>query len=365
MGSFLAEGLVLPVAVIDRLVEALLAADVPLDRGALEAAVAEVAAVEAPLARPEELLAAVDALVGLGPLEPLLRDPSVSDVLVNRFDDVWVERDGALAPTEVTFPDAAAVVAAVERMIAPLGLRLDRASPAVDARLPDGSRLHAIIPPVAVDGPVVAIRRFTDAVGDLDELVARGGIEPRGAELLADAVAGRRNVLVAGQTGSGKTTLLNVLARAVPADQRVVTVEDAAELAFPGHVVRLEARAKNAEGFGEVTMRTLLRHALRLRPDRIVVGEVRGAEALDMVQALGTGHRGSMSTIHASGPDTALARLEMLASSAERPVDASVLRRQIRAVVDLVVFMVRDEGVRRVRSIVEVDVDGLDEVYAC
>ena len=237
-----------------------------------------------------------------GPLEALLADPAVSDVLVNAPDEVWVERAGRLERAAVRFPDAAAVVAAVERAIAPLGLRLDRASPAVAARLPDGSRLHAMIPPASVDGPVVAIRRFTPAVPDLAALVAAGSLRPEGADLLAAAVRGRRSLLVSGGTGSGKTTLLNVLSAEIPAAERVVTIEDAAELRLRGHVVRLEARPPNAEGAGEITLRTLVRHALRLRPDRIVVGEVRGPEALDLIQAMSTGHPGSMGTVHANGP---------------------------------------------------------------
>jgi pilus assembly protein CpaF len=241
---------------------------------------------EAPLAAPDLVTEVVDALTGLGPVEELLRQPGITDVLVNGPSDVWVERSGRLERASISFADDAAIVAAVERVVAPLGLRIDRASPALDARLPDGSRLHAVIPPAAVDGPILAIRRFSPAVADLDDLLAAGGVDEAGATLLRASVRERMNLLVAGGTGAGKTTLLNVLSQEIGGDERIVTVEDAAELRLSGHVVRLEARPPNAEGAGEVTVRTLLRHALRLRPDRIVVGEVRGAEALDMIQAI-------------------------------------------------------------------------------
>ena len=359
------EGLEPPVAVTDRIVRRLLESDVPLERQALHHAALHLLPEEAPLAGSGVARDAVDALVGLGPLERLLRDPDVSDILVNGPEDIWIERRGVLERSDVSFTDPGAIVAAVERVIAPLGLRIDRASPAVDARLPDGSRLHAVIPPVAVDGPVVAVRRFTEAVADLESLVHAGGITEHGSELLARAVAGRQNLLIAGGTGAGKTTLLNVLSREIPAGERTVTVEDAAELGLAGHVVRLEARPPNAEGAGEVTLRTLLRHALRLRPDRIIVGEVRGPESLDMIQAMSTGHAGSMSTIHANGAEESLWRLESLALMAGSGVDADTIRRQIRTAIDLVVFVERRSGVRVVGSISEVADEAVDEVYAC
>jgi len=357
------KGLEAAVGVTDRIVRRLLESDVPLERGPLTAAAAAVASEVAPLAAPDEIYDAVDALAGLGPVERLLREPAVTDVLVNGPGEVWVERGGMLELTDVTFPDDRAVVAAVERAIAPLGLRLDRASPAVDARLPDGSRLHAVIPPASVDGPIVAIRRFSEAVTDLDELIRVGGITSGGAEILRDAVARRMNLLIAGGTGAGKTTLLNVLSKEIDRDERTVTVEDAAELHLDGHVVRLEARPPNAEGAGEITLRTLLRHALRLRPDRIVVGEVRGPEALDMIQAMSTGHEGSMSTIHANGAEEALWRLESLATLADAGVSADTLRRQIRSSIDRVVFVRRSHGDRRVASISDVTTDTIEEVY--
>jgi pilus assembly protein CpaF len=276
-----------------------------------------------------------------------------------------VERAGRLERTGVRFRDPSAVVAAVERVIAPLGLRLDRAAPAVDARLPDGSRLHAAVPPASVDGPVVAVRRFTAAVPDLDAMVASGAVREEGAALLRESVAEGNNLVVCGGTGSGKTTLLNVLSREIPAGERVVTIEEAAELRLTGHVVRLEARPANVEGAGEITMRALVRHALRMRPDRIVVGEVRGPEALDFLQAMSTGHTGSMGTVHASAPDEALWRLETLAlSGGDRLVPESV-HRQVMGAVDLVIHTARRLGVREVGSIARVDRDGVREVYRC
>ncbi len=336
---------------IDRLVRRLVESDVPLTRPALTAAAAEVAAEEAPLAGPGAVQAAVDALVGLGPLEPLLRDPAISDVLVNGPGEVWVERAGVLERSDVTFASEAEIVAAVERVLAPLGLRIDRASPAVDARLADGSRLHAIVPPASVDGPVVAVRRFTEAVGDLEELVAAGSLSSHHHERLMEAVSERRNILISGGTGSGKTTVLNLLSKLISPDERVVTIEDAAELQLSGHVVRLEARPPNAEGAGSVGLDQLLRHALRLRPDRIVVGEVRGPEALVMLGALTTGHDGSMSTIHASSPEEALLRLETLALAGDSRARPETIERQIGSALDLIVQLERRGGERRVVSV--------------
>jgi len=350
---------------IDRLVASLVSSDEPLERSALRHAATRLQPSVAPLAGPHDIDTAVDALVGLGPLEPLVADGTVSDVLVNSFDDVWVERSGSLQRSEVVFRSADELIALIRRLLTPLGLRIDAAAPAVDARLGDGSRLHAIIPPAAVDGPVVAIRRFSPAVADLEALVDHGAILPEGAELLSTAVEQRDNILVAGATGAGKTTVLNALAASVGATDRIVTVEDAAELNIPGHVIRLESHPANVEGAGEVTMRALVRHALRLRPDRIVVGEVRGPEALDMVQALSTGHAGSMSTIHANGPAEALDRLAMLASMAPESVPESALARQIASAVDVVVFVARRASSRRIDSVHTLTPDGFDEVYRC
>jgi pilus assembly protein CpaF len=351
------------VGAVERIVARLVGSDVPLRRADLERAAREAALDESPL-DPDAARRAVDALCGLGPLEALLADPAVSDVLVNGPDEIWVERAGRLERAAgVRFSDAAGVVAAVERVVAPLGLRIDRASPAVDARLPDGSRLHAVVPPAAVDGPVVAIRRFVPAVDDLAAFEEAGSIDAAGAAMLRDAVGARRNLLVSGGTGSGKTTLLNALSREIGPGERIVTIEDAAELRLGGHVVRLEARPPNAEGAGEIRMHTLVRHALRMRPDRIVVGEVRGPEAIDLIQAMSTGHAGSMGTVHANGPEEALWRLETLAMSGAMRLPAEAVRRQLWAAVDLVVHLERRGAVRRVASIVEVDGDLLQGRY--
>jgi len=344
-----------------RIMERVLASDVPLERGAVTEAASRFLAEEGPLAPEGTVERVADALVGLGPLEALLRDPAVSDVLVNGPEDVWIERSGELTRTDVRFIDDEGIVAAVERMIGPLGLRIDRASPMVDARLPDGSRLHAVLPPASVSGPIMAIRRFTAAVPDLDALVDANSIDPEGASLLRNAVRNRTSILISGGTGTGKTTLLNILSTEIPETERIVTVEDAAELRLRGHVIRLEARPANAEGAGEIRLQDLVRSALRLRPDRIILGEVRGSEALDMITAMNTGHRGSMSTVHANSPDEALWRLETLALSGARRVTESAVRRQLRAAIGLVVQVERANGRRRVSHIV----DGITTVYEC
>ncbi len=294
----------------------------------------------------------VDEVAGLGPLEPLLADPDVTEVMLNGPGRAYVERNGRLDAVELGL-DAAAIVRLVERVVGPLGLRLDRASPMVDARLPDGSRLHAVIPPLAVDGPCVTIRRFATRHVPVSEF----GVGQAGASFLRWAVLAGWNVLVAGGTSAGKTTLLNALAGVVPADDRVVTIEETAELRLPQpHVVRLEARPANAEGAGGVTVRDLVRAALRMRPDRLVVGEVRGGEALDMLQALNTGHEGSLSTIHANGAADALARLETLVLLADAGLPLDAVRSQIAASVDLVVFVARRPGgLRRIEVIAEVE----------
>lgn len=350
---------------IDRIVDSIVRSDVPLERGAVAVAADRISRIEAPLAHHDVVDRAVDAVIGLGPIEPLLRDPRVSDVLVNGPDDIWIEIDGELTRTDVRYETAEAVIAAVRRAISPLGLRLDRATPAVDARLPDGSRLHAIIPPASVDGPVVAIRRFTQAVVSLDDLVTAGGLGPVGASVMAEAVESRSNILVSGATGSGKTTLLNILASGIESGDRIVTIEDAAELSVSGHVVRLEAHPPNVEGMGEITIRSLLTYALRLRPDRIIVGEVRGIEAADMIQALNTGHAGSMSTVHANGPMEALDRLEVLASGLGLGGSPETIRSQVMSAFDVLIHVARRGGLRFVDSIHGVLPDGLEEVYRC
>jgi pilus assembly protein CpaF len=289
-------------------------------------------------------------VAGLGPLEPLLADPLVTEVMVNGPGRAYVERAGRVEPVLLTL-DAAGIVRLVERIVAPLGLRLDRASPLVDARLADGSRLHAVIPPLAIDGPCVTIRRFAAKPVPLEAFAPGEGC----AAFLRWAVAAGWNVVVSGGTSAGKTTLLNALSAAIPAGERVVTIEETAELRLEQpHVVRLEARPPNAEGMGAVSVRELVRASLRMRPDRIVVGEVRGAEALDMLQALNTGHEGSLSTVHANGAADALARLETLALLAATGLPLAAVRAQLAAAVDAVVHVARRPGgTRRIEAVAE------------
>ncbi|HKY66040.1 MAG TPA: ATPase, T2SS/T4P/T4SS family, partial [Acidimicrobiales bacterium] len=319
-----------------------------------DAALAVLVRSEAPLLGADDVAATVTRvrarIGGLGPLQPLLADPAVSDVLVNGPGPVWVERSGRLERTGVLL-DRPAIDLLVERVVAPLGLRADRTTPVVDARLPDGSRVHVVLPPLAVDGPVVTIRRFGAVAVPLGDFCG-----PAVAGLLADVMAGGRNLVVSGGTGAGKTTLLNALCRLLPAGERVVTVEDAAELRLPGeHVVRLETRPGSADGLAPVGVRALVRAALRMRPDRIVVGEVRGAEALDMVQAMNTGHGGCLSTCHANSGVDALRRLETMALLDGAPVPLAAVRSQIAGAVDVVVHVERGRGARRaIAEVVEV-----------
>ncbi len=291
---------------------------------------------------------------GLDRLDPLLADPTVDEVMVNGRGDVWIERHGRLEHTDLALAPST-TMALLERIVAPLGLRIDRSSPWVDARLPDGSRVNAIIPPLAVDGPLLTIRRFSARGIDLDTMASPGVVR-----LLRWAVAARRNIVVSGGAGAGKTTLLNALAGAIDGDERVITIEDAAELRLPGrHVLRLEARPANAEGEGEVRIRQLVRNALRMRPDRIVVGEVRADEALDMLQAMNTGHDGSMSTCHANSPVDALRRLETLVLMGDVALPAAAVRAQLCAAIDLVVHVARaGDGSRRITEVAEPSSDG-------
>jgi pilus assembly protein CpaF len=314
----------------------------------------------APVLPPARADAVVDAVVrdvvGFGPLDAVLRDPSVTEVMLNGPRVAYVERAGTIEPLDLVL-DAAAIEHLAQRVIAPLGLRLDRAAPMVDARLPDGSRLHAVLPPLAPDGPVVTIRRFATrrlALADFDA----GAAEP----FLLDAVAGGANLLVAGATSAGKTTALQALSIAIPPGERIVTIEETAELRLPcPHVVRLETRPANSEGVGHVSVRELVRASLRMRPDRIVVGEVRGAEAFDMLQALNTGHDGSLCTVHANSARDALVRIETLALFAATGLPAPSIRRQISAALDLVVFVARAGAARRIELVGEV-VDAGDDI---
>jgi pilus assembly protein CpaF len=294
--------------------------------------------------------------VGLGPLEELLADPAVEEVMVNGHERVYVEREGRIERTQVRFESERALRDAIERILAPLGRRVDELSPMADARLSDGSRVNVIIPPLSVDGPALSIRRFTAARPDPEELVASGTLTVELRELLADAVRDRHSILISGGTGSGKTTLLNALSAYIDPAERVVTIEDAAELRLrQPHVVRLESRPASVEGRGEVTIRDLLRNALRMRPDRIVIGEVRGAESLDLLTALNTGHDGALSTVHANSPEDALRRLETLALMAGIGLPHEAIREQVRRGIELVVHLVRaTEGARRVVAVGEV-----------
>ena len=293
---------------------------------------------------------------GLGPLEPLLRDPDVDEVMVCGCEPVWVERAGVLERTTVRFAHEHELRDAIERILAPLGRRVDEAAPLCDARLPDGSRVNVVIPPLALDGPVLTIRRFRRRGFTPDELVANATLTRPLLEFLARAVRARASLLICGGTGSGKTTTLNALSSFIGAGERVVTIEDAAELRLrQPHVIRLEARPPNLEGRGEVTIRRLVRNALRMRPDRIVVGEVRGPEALDMLSALSTGHDGSLCTIHAGNPTEALRRVETLALMADVGLPHAALREQVADAFDLVVCQARGgDGTRRVVAVAEV-----------
>lgn len=317
-----------------------------------------------PLRPDREVARSVAAILaqldGLGLLEPLLRDPDVTDVMVNGPGPVWVERSGGLVETQVVL-DRAQIDLLVERVVAPLGRRADPVHALVDGRLADGSRVHVVVPPLAVDGPCITIRRFSVRPIELDELAA-----PPVASLLRWAVRSRCNVVVSGATGSGKTTLLNALAASVPPGERIITVEDAAELRLSApHVVRLESRPPSSDGASEVTIRDLVRNALRMRPDRLLVGEVRGPEALDLLTAMNTGHDGSLSTVHANGVADAIRRLETLVLMAGVGLPAGAVREQLGSAIDLVAHLERSaDGVRRVVEVAEVDLgaDGLPAV---
>ena len=298
----------------------------------------------------------LDEAVGLGPLEELLEDESVSEIKVNKFDDIYVERDGRLTQSDVTFSSDDAVMSAIERIVSPLGRRIDESSPMVDARLKDGSRVNAIIPPLALRGPCVTIRKFAKNKLTDRDLVGFGAIDEPMVAFLKVAVEQRRNIVISGGTGSGKTTLLNVLSNFIPPDERIVTVEDAAELKLAQpHLVSLEARPPNLEGKGQVTIRDLVKNCLRMRPDRIVVGECRGGEALDMLQAMNTGHDGSLTTAHANTPRDLISRLEVMVMMSGMDLPVQAIREQVASAVDMVVQQTRfSDGSRRVINITEI-----------
>src|SRR5450631_3965781 len=327
----------------------------------------------APLALPQRHLLArriEDEVLGLGPLEPLLHDPTVSDILVNGANSVYIERHGKLERTTIRFNDDAHLMNIIDRIVSAVGRRIDESSPMVDARLADGSRVNAIIPPLAIDGPMLSIRRFAVERLGMADLLRFGTLTEPLADVLRAVVLGRLNVVISGGTGAGKTTLLNVLSGFIPATERIVTIEDSAELQLQQpHVVRLETRPPNIEGKGEVPQRELLRNSLRMRPDRIVVGEVRGGEALDMLQAMNTGHDGSLTTVHANTPRDALGRIETMISMTGLSFPIRAMRAQIASAINVVIQVQRgDDGHRRVVSVQEIsgmegDIVTMSEIF--
>jgi pilus assembly protein CpaF len=311
-----------------------------------------------------------DDILGYGPLEPLLREDSITEVMVNNFDQIYIERDGKIERTDVAFADNAHLLRIIDKIVSQVGRRVDEASPMVDARLPDGSRVNAIIPPLALKGPTLTIRKFSRDPYTMDDLINFGTLTPKAAQFLAACARGKLNVLISGGTGTGKTTTLNAVSAFVPGDERVVTIEDAAELQLQQeHVITLEARPPNIEGEGEIKIRQLVRNALRMRPDRIIVGEVRGAETLDMLQAMNTGHEGSLTTIHANSPRDALSRLETLVLTAGVELPLRAIREQIASAFDVLVQIARlVDGSRRLTHITEVlrmesDVITLQDIF--
>ena len=336
--------------------------------------VTEMLAVEkTPLTRQErqEIIRQItDDILGYGPLEPLLRDDSITEVMVNDYDRIYIERAGKIERTQVAFVDNAHLLRIIDKIVSQVGRRIDEASPMVDARLPDGSRVNAIIPPLSLKGPTLTIRKFSRDPYTMDDLIAFGSISAKAAQFLAACVKGKLNILISGGTGTGKTTTLNATSAFIPGDERIVTIEDAAELQMQQeHVITLESRPPNIEGQGEVKIRELVRNALRMRPDRIIVGEVRGAETLDMLQAMNTGHEGSLTTIHANSPRDALSRLETLVLTAGVDLPLRAIREQIASAFDLLVQISRlDDGSRRVTHVTEVlrmesDVITLQDVF--
>lgn len=311
-----------------------------------------------------------DEMFGFGPLEPLLQDPTVSDILVNTAKQVYVERRGKLELTDITFYDDSHLMKVIEKIVSRVGRRIDETSPMVDARLPDGSRVNAIIPPSAIDGPLLSIRRFATNPLQISDLIDLKTLTPPMAKLMQALSQAKVNVLVSGGTGSGKTTLLNILSGFIPADERMVTIEDAAELQLrQPHVLRLETRPPNIEGKGEITQRALVRNALRMRPDRILLGEVRGGEALDMLNAMNTGHEGSLTTVHANTPRDALTRMENMVNMAGLNLPPKTIRQQIASAITVIIQVARlTDGRRKVISIQEItgmegDVINMQEIF--
>jgi len=311
-----------------------------------------------------------DELVGYGPLQPLLDDPEITEIMVVGARPIYIEKLGEIFETEVRFDSDEHLLRIIERMIHPLGRRVDAESPTVDARLPDGSRINAVIPPVAVDGPLLTIRKFLENRMTTGDLIKLGALTPHMVEFLQACVAARLNILISGGTSSGKTTMLNALSSFIPIKERIITIEDAVELHLQQkHVVRMETRVANVDGQGEMDTRALVRNALRMRPDRIVVGEVRGPEAMDMLQAMNTGHSGSLTTLHANGPRDTISRLETMCMMAALDIPLLAIRRQIAAAINLIVHLTRlEDGARKVTQITEVagmesDVVTLNDIF--
>ena len=311
-----------------------------------------------------------DEVLGFGPLEPFLQDPTVSDILVNSYKQIYVERFGKLELTKGRFRDDAHLMKIIEKIASSVGRRIDESSPMVDARLPDGSRVNAIIPPLAIDGPILSVRRFAVDPLKMDDLIVMKTLIPEMAELLKGIVSARLNVLISGGTGTGKTTFLNVLSGYISNDERIITIEDSAELQLQqNHVVRLETRPSNIEGRGEITQRDLVRNSLRMRPDRIIVGEVRGDEALDMLQAMNTGHDGSLTTVHANTSRDALTRLETMVSMAGLDIQIKAMRHFISSAIDVIIQLTRlSDGSRKLVSLHEVtdmeeDIITMQEIF--
>ena len=298
----------------------------------------------------------IDSVLGNVPLEPLLRDPDVTEIMVNRYDMIFMEKGGKIYPTSMRFADEAHLRQAIDRIVSRVGRRVDEASPMVDARLPDGSRVNAVLPPVAIDGSSLTIRKFAAEPYKAADLITMGTLSRQATDFLRGCVRGRMNLLISGGTGSGKTTTLNVMSSFIPEDERIITVEDAAELQLPQpHVIRLESRPANVEGVGLITARDLVRNSLRMRPDRIIVGEVRDAAALDMLQAMNTGHDGSLSTVHANSPRDALSRVETMVMMAGMDLPVRVIREQVSHAINLIVHQARlRDGTRHVTHITEI-----------
>ena len=347
---------------VDRLGTRLYTGEIPpsaLQEAVFEAIKEVIALEDVPLSasdRARIVQEVVDDVLGMGPLEPLLRDPEITEIMVNRFDTIYIERGGRIHPTSLRFSSERHLREIIDRIVSQVGRRVDESSPMVDARLADGSRVNAIVPPIAIDGASLTIRKFSHEILSVDDLVRLGTLTDSVVTVLRACVQGKLNILISGGTGSGKTTTLNVMSSFIPSDERIITIEDAAELQLEQeHVVRLEARPPNIEGAGAITIRDLVRNSLRMRPDRIIVGEVRDAAALDMLQAMNTGHEGSMSTVHANSPRDALSRVETMVVMAGLELPMPVIREQVISAIDLVVHQMRmRDGSRHVTQITEV-----------